>query len=130
MPWVPKGPSACTEIEADSQLQQPDTQDGRVLLRHYAAAKLQDLFPENSNQAPDLEKIATVAMLEELQNKIFTFIPANSRSGGAFSTAARTVTCEIALPSSCNEPGPRQPECGLLQLVPGGTRCDSSSSSV
>jgi hypothetical protein len=57
----------------------PEAQDGRVLLRHYTAAKLQDLFPENSNQPPDLENIATVTMLEELQNKILTFIPANDR---------------------------------------------------
>jgi hypothetical protein len=29
-----------------------EAQDGRVLLRHYTAAELQDLFPENSDQAP------------------------------------------------------------------------------
>jgi hypothetical protein len=55
----------------------PEAQDGRMLLRHYAAAKLQDLFPEDSDQAPDLENIATVTMLEDLQNKILIFIPAN-----------------------------------------------------
>jgi hypothetical protein len=55
----------------------PEAEDGRVLLRHYTAAKLRDLFPENSDQAPDIENIATVTMLEEVQNKILTFIPAN-----------------------------------------------------
>lgn len=57
----------------------PEAEDGRVLLHHYTAAKLKDLFPENSDQAPDMGDIATVSMLEELQNKILAFIPANDR---------------------------------------------------
>ena len=48
-----------------------------MLLRRYAAAKLQDLFPENSNQAPDLENDATISMLEELQNKVLALVPTN-----------------------------------------------------
>jgi hypothetical protein len=52
-------------------------QDGRVLLRHYTAAEMQDLFPENSDQAPNMQNIATASMLEELQNKIVAFMPAN-----------------------------------------------------
>jgi hypothetical protein len=52
-------------------------QDGRVLLRHYTAAELQDLFPENSDEAPNMQNMATVSMLEELQNKIVAFVPAN-----------------------------------------------------
>jgi hypothetical protein len=54
-----------------------EAQDGRVLLRHYGAAELQDLFPDNSDQAPNMENTATVSMLEELQNKILAFMPAN-----------------------------------------------------
>jgi hypothetical protein len=54
-----------------------EAQDGRMLLRHYTAAELQDLFPENSDQAPNMENIATVSMLEELQNKIVALVPAN-----------------------------------------------------
>ncbi|HET6237937.1 MAG TPA: hypothetical protein VFE41_23725 [Acetobacteraceae bacterium] len=54
-----------------------EAQDGRVLLRHYTAAELQDLFPENSDQAPNMENIATVSILEELQNKIVALMPAN-----------------------------------------------------
>jgi hypothetical protein len=57
----------------------PEAQDSRVLLRHYTAAKLHDLFPKNSDQAPDTENISTAMMLEELQDKILTFIPANDR---------------------------------------------------
>ena len=55
----------------------PQAQDIRVLLRRYAAAKLQDLFPESSNQAPDLENNATISMLEELQNKVLALLPTN-----------------------------------------------------
>ena len=44
-------------------------EDGRVLLRHYTAAEIQDLFPENSEQPPNMEDIATVSMLEELQKQ-------------------------------------------------------------
>jgi hypothetical protein len=55
----------------------PEGVDCRVLLRHYTEAKLRDLFPKNPDQAPDLENIATVIELEELQNKILTFRAAN-----------------------------------------------------
>jgi hypothetical protein len=54
-----------------------ETQDSRVLLRHYTAAELQDLFPADSDQPPNTENIATVSMLEELQNEILAFTPAN-----------------------------------------------------
>jgi hypothetical protein len=54
-----------------------EAQDGRVLLRHYTAAELRDLFPEDSHQAPNIENVATVSMLEELQNKILAFTPDN-----------------------------------------------------
>jgi hypothetical protein len=47
----------------------PEAQDGRVLLRRYTAAELQDLFPADSHQPPNVENIATVSTLEELQNK-------------------------------------------------------------
>src|ERR1700712_4932940 len=39
----------------------PEVQDNRVLLHRYTAAKLQDLFPENPNQAPNIDSIATVS---------------------------------------------------------------------
>jgi hypothetical protein len=55
----------------------PEAQDGRVLLRHYTAAKLQDLFPENADDTPDMEDDATVSLMEELQNKILVFTPGN-----------------------------------------------------
>jgi hypothetical protein len=54
-----------------------ESQDGRVLLQHYTAAELQDLFPADSGHPPNMKDIATVSMLEELQNKILAFTPAN-----------------------------------------------------
>jgi len=55
----------------------PEAQDIRVLLRRYTAAMRQDLFPEASNQATDLENDATISVLEELQNKVLTLTPTN-----------------------------------------------------
>jgi hypothetical protein len=57
----------------------PEAGDVRVLLRHYTAAKLHDLFPENSDQAADVENISTVSVLEELQDKILALTPADDR---------------------------------------------------
>jgi hypothetical protein len=55
----------------------PAAQDIRVLLRRYTAAKLQDLFPETSNPAVDLENTATLSILEQLQNKVLALMPTN-----------------------------------------------------
>ena len=55
----------------------PEAQGIRALLRRYIAAKLQDLFPENPDQLPNLENEATVSLLEELQNKILALQPAS-----------------------------------------------------
>jgi hypothetical protein len=55
----------------------PEAEGSRVLLSHYAIAKLQDLFPEDSNQAPYTENIATVTILEQLQDNILALTPAN-----------------------------------------------------
>ena len=54
-----------------------EAEDSRVLLRRYTAAKLQDLFPKNPGQAPNLENNATISMLEELQSKILILMPTN-----------------------------------------------------
>lgn len=56
----------------------PEAQDLRVLLHRYTAAKLQDLFPENSTPRADLADEATVSLLEELQNKILALAPAGA----------------------------------------------------
>ena len=53
----------------------PEAQDSRTLLRRYVAAKLQDLFPANPDQLPNLDNEATVSLLEELQNKILALHP-------------------------------------------------------
>ena len=54
-----------------------EAQDIRTLLRRYVAAKLQDLFPANPNQLPNLDNEATVSLLEQLQNKILALHPAS-----------------------------------------------------
>jgi hypothetical protein len=55
----------------------PEAQDIRALLHRYVAAKLQDLFPENPNQLPNMDNEATLSMLEQLQNKILALHPAS-----------------------------------------------------
>jgi hypothetical protein len=74
----------------------PKADDSRVLLRHYTEAKLQDLFPENPGQAADTENIATVIMLEELQNKILTFAPANDTQRWLQAQSLRLTTAIMA----------------------------------
>lgn len=54
-----------------------EAQDIRALLRRYAAAQLQDLFPQNSAQAPDFSNNATLSELESLQDKILALTPTN-----------------------------------------------------
>ena len=56
----------------------PEAQDIRVLLRRYAAAERQNLFPTDPNQAADLENNTTIAVLEELQDKVLALTPTNA----------------------------------------------------
>jgi hypothetical protein len=56
----------------------PETQDIRVLLHRYTAAELQDLFPTDPNQTLNLENNSTIAVLEELQDKILALTPTNA----------------------------------------------------
>jgi hypothetical protein len=55
----------------------PEAQDIRVLLRRYTAARLQDLFPENSTQPANLANDASISLLEELENKVLALTPAS-----------------------------------------------------
>jgi hypothetical protein len=55
----------------------PEAQGIRVLLRRYTAAKLQDLFPENSTRQADLRDDATISLLEELESKVLALTPAS-----------------------------------------------------
>ncbi len=66
-------------ISLDRLLQRygPQAQEIRELLRRYAAAKLQDLFPKNADQLPNLDNGTTIALLEALQDKILVLRPAN-----------------------------------------------------
>ena len=54
----------------------PETQDLRAMVRRYAEAKTQDLFPKDPSQGPDLENGTTLAVLEQLQEKILVLTPA------------------------------------------------------
>lgn len=72
-----------TEISADMiQLDRllrrygPETQDARELLRRYAAAKLQDLFPAGRSPVA-VDDEATAAMLEALQDRVLALAPAD-----------------------------------------------------
>jgi len=55
----------------------PEAQNIRSPLRRYVAAKLQDLFPENPDQLPNLDNEATISLLEELQSMIQALQPAS-----------------------------------------------------
>jgi hypothetical protein len=57
----------------------PEAQDARTLLQRYAAAGARDLFPADTSQLPDLENPATIAQLEQTQDKILALQPANDR---------------------------------------------------
>lgn len=73
-----------------------ESQDGRVLLQHYTAAELQDLFPADSGQPPNMENIATVSILEELQNKILAFTPAKDTQRWLQAQALQLTTTIMA----------------------------------
>lgn len=49
----------------------PEAGDARVLLRRYAEAKLEDLFPR-SGRPGDVENDATIGLLEDLEGRILT----------------------------------------------------------
>jgi hypothetical protein len=54
----------------------PETQEARELLRRYAAAKLQDLFPADPSTVAVGDE-ATAAMLEALQDRLLALAPAD-----------------------------------------------------
>lgn len=55
----------------------PETQDMRAMLRRYAEAEMQDLFPKDPSQDPVLENGTTLALLEQLQDKVLALAPAS-----------------------------------------------------
>ena len=66
-------------ISLDRLLQRygSQAQEIRALLQRYAVAKLQDLFPKNADQLPNLDNDTTITLLEALQNKILALQPEN-----------------------------------------------------
>ncbi len=51
----------------------PEAEGLRDLLRRYTAMKIQDLFPEGTTKLPSLQNPKTVALLEELQDRLVDF---------------------------------------------------------
>jgi hypothetical protein len=60
----------------------PEAEGLRDLLRRYTAMKIQDLFPEGTTKLPNLENPKTVALLEELQERLVDFDASNLTSAG------------------------------------------------
>jgi hypothetical protein len=55
----------------------PEAQDIHAMLRRYAEAKRQDLFPAKTAHKPDMENKATLSVLEAIQDRILALAPAN-----------------------------------------------------
>ena len=55
----------------------PEADGLRDLLRRYTTMKIQDLFAEGTTKVPSLENPSTVALLEELQDRLVAFDASN-----------------------------------------------------
>ena len=107
------------EIGLDRLLRRygPEAQDIRVLLHRYAEAKLHDLFPANSNQAPDLENDATISLLEEVQNKILALLPRNDTQHWLQAQALQLTGAMMASRWQLDQESARKTPLPLLALV-------------
>ena len=70
----------------------PEAEGLRDLLRRYTAMKIQDLFPEGTNKLPNLENPRTVALLEELQDRLVAFDANNPNQRWLQSQALQLVS--------------------------------------
>jgi hypothetical protein len=70
----------------------PEAEGLRDLLRRYTAMKVQDLFPEGTTKLPNLENPRTVALLEELQDKLVAFDASNPNQRWLQSQALQLVS--------------------------------------
>ena len=57
----------------------PEADTTRTALQHYAAAKLEDLFPNGDGRKPDVANPATLKLLDDVQDRIVLFKPADDR---------------------------------------------------
>jgi len=70
----------------------PEAEGLRDLLRRYTAMKIQDLFPEGTTKLPSLENPRTVALLEELQDRLVAFDASNPNQRWLQSQALQLVS--------------------------------------
>jgi hypothetical protein len=70
----------------------PEAEGLRDLLRRYIAMKIQDLFPEGTTKLPNLENPRTVALLEDLQDKLAAFDASNPNQRWLQSQALQLVS--------------------------------------
>ena len=70
----------------------PEAEGLRDLLRRYTAMKIQDLFPEGTTKQPNLENPRTVALLEDLQDKLAAFDASNPNQRWLQSQALQLVS--------------------------------------
>jgi type III secretory pathway component EscR len=70
----------------------PEAEPLRDLLRRYTAMKIQDLFAEGTNKLPSLENPRTVALLEELQDRLVAFDASNPNQRWLQSQALQLVS--------------------------------------
>jgi hypothetical protein len=73
-----------------------EARDIHVLLRRYAEAKQQDLFPAHAAQKPDLANTATLSVLEAIQDRILTLAPANDTQRWLQAQALQTTGAIMA----------------------------------
>jgi hypothetical protein len=85
---------AADVIRLDRQLRRygPEAEGLRDLLRRYTAMKIQDLFPEGTTKLPSLENPRTVALLEELQDRVVAFDASNPNQRWLQSQALQLVS--------------------------------------
>ena len=70
----------------------PEAEGLRDLLRRYTAMKTEDLFPEGTTKLPNLENPRTVALLEELQERLVALDASNPNQRWLQSQALQLVS--------------------------------------
>jgi hypothetical protein len=70
----------------------PEADGLRDLLRRYTTMKIQDLFAEGTTKVPSLENPSTVALLEELQDRLVAFDASNPNQRWLQSQALQLVS--------------------------------------
>jgi hypothetical protein len=85
---------AADVIQIDHLLRRygPAGENLRVLLRSHTEMKIQDLFPEGANTRANLQNPRTVALLEELQDKLVALDPSDAKQRWLQSQALQLVS--------------------------------------